>query len=280
MVVCMYKFIYNRYLFMWYLICQNNTISGITDFKDTINKKQYFLLIKEKDSITKLLNDYIPDDDYIFSCLENTDIFKKLEKEVKNYRQILLKNLDKDKKIFELQLNKILKYKQINTYNICLLHPLFDILEFDYDNKNIIIGKNFNDEELSGFFIYLIYKTLENEYKSFKPNERVIVMACLELAIYNELYTRVSGCNRYNVGNDKLKNIKNHLLPYFFMYLGNSKEQIDKKLTEQHLSFEEEILYDESLKLMDFYSFINYVIKNKDNIFNRKYKIIKTDELL
>ena len=50
------------------------------------------------------------------------------------------------------------------------------------------------------------------------------------------------------------------------MYLGISKE----KYNSINLKAE----YNESLKLMDLYSFINYVINNKGTIFSENYEVL------
>lgn len=264
-----FNFVTNKYLLMWYLCCYENNNSSFKNIKlELLNnyRRDVFLLFKEKEKILNDLNDYIPDDDFLYNKIQKTIEFKQIYTKNKQDRVKYLSLFDFNKREITKELNKIIKYNGKIVYNICIIPGFFDEVEFDFDRKIVILGKNINEKEVIGFYIFIIYKIMEYEYKDYKKNDRNIVNAILELAIYNELYTKVSNKNRYNFGQDNLKKIKRDIFPYFFMYLGISKE----KYNSLNLKAE----YNESLKLMDLYSFINYVIKNKGTIFSENYEVL------
>ena len=126
-------------------------------------------------------------------------------------------------------------------------------------------------------YILIVYKILENEYKKFKPEEKEIVTSILELVIYNELFTRVSGKNRYNIGNQNLRKTKECIYPYFLMYMGILESDFDKRMEEDNIYFDN-VKYDNNLKLMDLYSFITFIIKNKTRVLDTKILKVKKEQ--
>ncbi len=266
------NFITNKYLLMWYLLCRDNKIPELDNFKTNFlshYRKDYFLLIKEKDNIINLLKDYIPDDDFVFNSFYNTEEYKKIEKQTNKYRLSMLEFYDKYQKNIRKELTKLLKYELNINYNFCCVNKNIDVIEFYLKNNLIVLGKELKESEALGFYIFTIYKIIENEYKNYKPNEKEIVNAVLELVIYNELYTRLSGKNRYNIGNDNLKKLKNKIYPYFLMYMGVNSEDFDTRMNNDKIYFCD-VKYDNNLKLMDLYSFISFIIKNKNKVFETK----------
>ena len=266
------NFIINKYLLMWYLLCRESNINEVNKFKQnflSLHRKESFMLIKEKNIIMNLLKDYIPDDDFIFNKFSNTDEFKKLLKDTNRYRISMLEAYDKNQKIIKKELNKLLKYNLNISYDICFVHKKLDVLEFNLKTNLIVLGKEIKSSETLGFYILLIYKILENEYNDFKPDEEDIVRSILELVIYNELFTRVSGKNRYNIGNQNLRKVKEKIYPYFLMYMGILESDFEKRMKEDNICFDD-IKYDKNLKLMDLYSFITFIIKNKTKVFETK----------
>ncbi|MDD5979945.1 MAG: hypothetical protein PUC23_02400 [bacterium] len=275
------NFITNKYLLMWYLLCRENNISKLDNFKTNFlshYRKDYFLLIKEKDNIISLLKDYIPDDDFIFNSFYNTEEYKKLEKETNKYRITMLEYYDNYQKSLKKELTKLLKYDLNINYSFCFVHEDINIIEFYLKNKLIILGKKLKENEVLGFYIFTIYKILANEYKDYKPNEKDIVDAILELVIYNELYTRISGKNRYNTGKENIKTIKDKIYPYFLMYMGVNALEFDSRMSNDGIYFDD-IKYDNNLKLMDLYSFISFIIKNKHKVLETN-NTFKKEEIL
>lgn len=274
------NFVINKYLLMWYLLCRESNINEVNDFKQnflSLHRKESFMLIKEKDIIMNLLKDYIPDDDFIFNKFSNTDEFKKLLKDTNRYRISMLEAYDKNQKIIKKELNKLLKYNLNINYDICFIHKKLDVLEFNLKTNLIVLGKEIKPSETLGFYILLIYKILENEYNDFKPEEKDIVRSILELVIYNELFTRVSGKNRYNIGNQNLRKTKEKIYPYFLMYMGILESDFEKRMKEDNICFDD-IKYDKNLKLMDLYSFITFIIKNKSKVLDTKIVKIKKEQ--
>jgi len=274
------NFIINKYLLMWYLLCRESNINEVNNFKQnflSLHRKEAFMLIKEKDIIMSYLKDYIPDDDFIFNKFYNTDEFKKLQKDTNKYRISMLESYDKNKKALLKNLNKLLKYDLNISYDICFVHKKLDVIEFNLKTNLIILGKDIKSSEALGFYILIVYKILENEYKKFKPEEKEIVTSILELVIYNELFTRVSGKNRYNIGNQNLRKTKEKIYPYFLMYMGILESDFDKRMEEDNIYFDS-VKYDNNLKLMDLYSFITFIIKNKTRVLDTKILKIKKEQ--
>jgi len=274
------NFIINKYLLMWYLLCRESNINEVNNFKQnflSLHRKEAFMLIKEKDIIMSYLKDYIPDDDFIFNKFYNTDEFKKLQKDTNKYRISMLESYDKNKKALLKNLNKLLKYDLNISYDICFVHKKLDVIEFNLKTNLIILGKDIKSSEALGFYILIVYKILENEYKKFKPEEKEIVTSILELVIYNELFTRVSGKNRYNIGNQNLRKTKEKIYPYFLMYMGILESDFDKRMEEDNIYFDS-VKYDNNLKLMDLYSFITFIIKNKTRVLDKKILKIKKEQ--
>ena len=274
------NFIINKYLLIWYLLCRESNINEVNEFKQnflSLHRKESFMLIKEKDIIMSYLKDYIPDDDFIFNKFYNTDEFKKLLKDTNRYRISMLEAYDKNQKIIKKELNKLLKYNLNINYDICFIHKKLDVLEFNLKTNLIVLGKEIKSSETLGFYILLIYKILENEYNDFKPEEKDIVRSILELVIYNELFTRVSGKNRYNIGNQNLRKTKEKIYPYFLMYMGILESDFEKRMKEDNICFDD-IKYDKNLKLMDLYSFITFIIKNKSKVLDTKIVKIKKEQ--
>ena len=274
------NFIINKYLLMWYLLCRESNINEVNDFKQnflSLHRKEAFMLIKEKDIIMSYLKDYIPDDDFIFNKFYNTDEFKKLQKDTNKYRISMLEAYDKNKKELLKNLNKLLKYDLNISYDICFVHKKLDVIEFNLKTNLIVLGKDIKSSEALGFYILIVYKILENEYKKFKPEEKEIVTSILELVIYNELFTRVSGKNRYNIGNQNLRKTKEKIYPYFLMYMGIIESDFDKRMMEDSIYFDS-VKYDNNLKLMDLYSFITFIIKNKTRVLDTKILKVKKEQ--
>lgn len=274
------NFIINKYLLMWYLLCRESNINEVNDFKQnflSLHRKEAFMLIKEKDIIMSYLKDYIPDDDFIFNKFYNTDEFKKLQKDTNKYRISMLEAYDKNKKVLLKNLNKLLKYDLNISYDICFVHKKLDVIEFNLKTNLIVLGKDIKSFDALGFYILIVYKILENEYKKFKPEEKEIVTSILELVIYNELFTRVSGKNRYNIGNQNLRKTKEKIYPYFLMYMGILESDFDKRMEEDNIYFDS-VKYDNNLKLMDLYSFITFIIKNKTRVLDTKILKVKNEQ--
>lgn len=269
-----FDFFINNYLLMWNILYQNSISEEVQKFKTklwTNYKKEYSLSFKEKTPILNELNDYIPDDDFIFNMVESSDCYRKIKQETNKYRLTLLEIWTLNNKKFIRNLNKILKYEINKKFDVCVLHPNFDILETDFDSNVIQLGKKVTIKEKDSFMTFLFYKILENEFGKIKKYEQDIYTVILELVCVNELYSKVTGSSKYNIGLTNLRKLKNQIYPYWLMYLGIEKDNMEKRMIEDNLFFNiNDYEYEPKLKNYDIFSFANYIINNKQKIMKKK----------
>ena len=185
---------------------------------------------------------------------------------------MLLEIWDKNKKLYFRELGKILKYDLKGDYKICILHPSLGVAEVDFvDNKVITIGKKLSIKEKDDFLTYLMYKIIKNDVLNVDTKEIYILNSVIELAITNELYTRVTGDSKYSLGKKELRGIKEKIYPYWLMYLGISKDNMEKHMLRDNILFNINAYnYINELSCMSIFDFINYIIDNKKEIFSKK----------
>lgn len=274
----------NKYLLIWNLLYQSSVSEEMHELKQKLwknYKKEYSLLHKEKDLIVKDLDDYIPDDDFIFNMVESSDVFKKIKMETNKYRINLMEIWDKNRKAYLRELNKILKYDFLGNYTIAVLHPNLEVVETDFNTNTIIIGKKIISRDKDNFLTYLIYKIIKNEFNKIKSEERELINAITELLITNELFTRVTNESKYNLGKKELKPLKEKIYPYFLMYLGIETKDMEKYMVRDNIFFNpSDYTYERHLKNVDIFSFINFIIKNKKVILRKKLVAVEEIELL
>ena len=116
------------------------------------------------------------------------------------YRNNILEIWDKNRKNYTKELGQILKFNLKNTYKICIIHPNLDVVETDFKSNTITIGKQIITKDKDNFLTYLIYKIVKHEILKLKTNEKDILDVVVELAITNELYTRISNKSKYKIG--------------------------------------------------------------------------------
>ena len=75
--------------------------------------------------------------------------------------------------------------------------------------------------------------------------------------------------------------MKVKLYPYWLMYLGVEPENYEKYMVRDNIYFDvNEYTYQKELKNLDIYTFINFVIKNKRQIFDKKAITVEDIEVL
>ena len=277
-------FIVNKYLLIWHLLYQSSVSEDIHKLKQKLwkdNKKEYTLIHKDKSFILEDVCNFIPDNDLIYNKVESSLFFKKVKIETSRYRLALLEAWDKNRKKYMLEMNKILKYDFKGDYNICVIHPSLDVIETDLETNTVTIGKKIASRDKDNFLTYLIYKILKQEFLNIKTDEREIVDAITELITINELFTRVTKESKYNMGKKSLREIKEKIYPYWLMYLGYEKSDMEKLFVRDNIFFDiNNLEYNKIFKELDIYGFINYIIKNKKEILNKKTVVIEEIELL
>ena len=153
-------FILNDYLLMWHLLYESSVSEEIHNIKQVLwkdYKKEYSALYKEKDKILNDLDNYIPDDDFIFNIFETSPSYKKVIKETNKYRMSLLQLWDLNSKLYKKELANILKYDLEENYKVLVLHPNLGVVETDFNLNIISIGKKIDNKDKDSFLTYLFY---------------------------------------------------------------------------------------------------------------------------
>ncbi|MGM9878877.1 MAG: hypothetical protein ACI31R_02495 [Bacilli bacterium] len=276
--------IVNKYLLIWHLLYQSSVSDEIHNLKQNLwneYKKEYSLVHKDKEEILSSLDDFIPNDDLIYNLFEQNPLYKKVKLETNKYRNNILEIWDMNRKKYTKELSSILKFDLKNTYKICVVHPNLDVVETDFKSNIITIGKRIITRDKDNFLTYLVYKIVKNEISRLKTEERDILDVVTELAITNELYTRVSKESKYKIGKKNLRELKEKIYPYWLMYLGVPSSDFDKYMIRDNIFFDKnKYNYEKLLKTVDLYSFIAFLIKNKRTIFRTKLVPVENIEVL
>lgn len=271
------SFIVNNYLLIWHLLYQSSVSDEIHRLKEKLwedYKKEYSSIYNDKILILSSPRDFIPDDDFIYNMVESSIYFKSLKQDTNRYRLNVMEAWDKNRKKYNNELNKILKTDIDCTYDICVVHPSLDVVECDLDTKTLTIGKKVILKDKDNFLTYVVYKIVKNEFENIKTPERDIITAITELLITNELYTRVTKESKYQLGKKSIRELKEKIYPYFLMYLGVTKNDFPKYMQRDNIYFDiNNYNYISYLKNIDIYSFIDFVIKSKNNILNIKNNV-------
>ena len=268
------NFITNKYLLMWHLLYEASISSDIHKLKQKIwcdYKKEYSLLYKEKDMILQDLDNYIPTDDFVFNYLENSECYKKIKQETNRYRLSLLKIWDENKRKYLKDLNNILKYEFETECTICVINPNHEILETNFNYKIITVGKKLFSNDPNNFFTYLFYKLLQEQFKILKTSEDEIISVILELITLNEMYTRITKESKYNYGKSEYRKLKEKIYPYWLLYLGIDKKNMEKYMIRDNIFFDISN-YDLEIDLssFDILTFTRFIIKNKRKILKQE----------
>ena len=276
--------IVNKYLLIWHLLYQSSVSDEIHNLKQKLwndNKKEYSLVHKDKEEILSSLEDFIPNDDLIYNLFEQNYLYKKIKHETNKYRNNILEIWDLNRKKYTKELSSILKFNLRDTYKICVVHPNLDVVETDFSSNIITIGKRIITRDKDNFLTYLVYKIVKNEISRLKTEERDILDVVVELAITNELYTRVSKESKYKIGKKDLRELKEKIYPYWLMYLGVPSSDFEKYMIRDNIFFDKnKYNYEKLLKTVDLYSFIAFLIKNKKTIFRTKLVPVENIEVL
>lgn len=276
--------IVNKYLLIWHLLYQSSVSDEIHNLKQKLwndHKKEYSLVHKDKEEILSSLEDFIPNDDLIYNLFEQNYLYKKIKHETNKYRNNILEIWDMNRKKYTKELSSILKFNLRDTYKICVVHPNLDVVETDFSSNIITIGKRIITRDKDNFLTYLVYKIVKNEISRLKTEERDILDVVVELAITNELYTRVSKESKYKIGKKDLRELKEKIYPYWLMYLGVPSSDFEKYMIRDNIFFDKnKYNYEKLLKTVDLYSFIAFLIKNKKTIFRTKLVPVENIEVL
>lgn len=273
------NFVLNDYVLIWNLLFRASISSSIQDFKQKLWKNyrhSYNDLYKEEEYILKDPKNYIPDDDAIFDMVKASEIYQEIRNETEKYRLELLHTWDTLKKDLSKELKNIIRF-DIKLYHVLVVDKKLDIIGMSIPKSKrvntITWGNRSDSNDYTLAIINIIEHILRKELVNYQVEYKDIVDAIIELAIDNELTSRVLKKSVYLRGDNSLKYLKKQLYPYFLMYLGYSKEEILNRMMEDKIIFElDKYTYERGLATVDLKTFIDFCIKNQ------KY-ILKISEL-
>lgn len=272
------QFIVNDYLLAWNLLFRPSISEDIQKLKEKLWKnysKDYMKLEKENVEILKYTSDFIPDDDTIYNFIFESEEFKLAKKQTEKYRKFLMRIWDSHQKEIKKDLDELLRFKVENNYQIMVIHPYFDNVEFLKKNpkKNIVWGKREDTEDGLKAIMRILFTVIKYELSDYQEQNKEIVNAIEDLLVTNEIYTRITGISKYHEGIKKLRVLKKQIYPYWLMYLGVEKEDMPKYMARDQIAFDAfKYTYEKELRKIDLFDFIDFCIRNQKHI-------VKIDEL-
>ena len=263
------KFIVNEYTLVWYLLFQQSISVKLNNYKQKLwnnFQNEYIHLEKEKQLILKDPKNYIPDNDTIYDLIKDFDDYEDVLKETDKYKVNVLKVWDSYKSKVNKELTNILRF-EIKDYNILLVNPKLNVIDLsakgDGKTNTIVYGKKMKTNPVEAM-MELVYIILRKELKGFNEENREIVEAIVELAILNELGTRITGKSCYLIGRSEYQLLKRQIYPYFLMYLGVDRDDLVSYMRRDGIIFDQSSYTNEvKLRKINLKEFINFCINNK-----------------
>lgn len=263
----------NDYLLIWNLLFQTSISNETQRLKEKLWKNYrhlYKALYKEEAKILKDPKNYIPDDDTIFDMVKATDVYKKIRKETEEYRLFLMHYYDEMKKTINNYFKDIIRF-DIKMYHVLVINPRFNAVEMKTVKSRKVntiswgMMNDQNDGELA--IISIISHALRKELKDYETDYQEIVDGVVELAIDNELATRIKGKSYYLKGDNSLKFLKKQIYPYFLMYFGSNKDEMINYMARDNIIFDvDNYTFTRSLAASNLKEFISFCIENQKYI--------------
>ena len=263
------EFMINDYLLIWNLLFEASISEDIYNLKQKLWNTYQVLYNKaydDKNNILKDVKNYIPDDDTIYNIVLESDSYKKIRKETEKYQLDISKCWNKK---LSRDLHQIL-HLNIPKYIVYIVPSNLDVLSVTSNEKNklVILGKKIPENPLT-LIINIIYRIVTQEINNYTGKDKIMASAIIDMAINNELLTKVSNNSYYFRGREELADIKRTIYPYWLMYLGVAEKDFSKYMARDKIIFDaSKYNYDKKLKSFDINDFINFCIKNEKKIFN------------
>ena len=266
------EFIVNDYLLAWNLLFRPSISEDIQKMKERLWKnypKQYMKIEKENVEILKYTSDFIPDDDTIYNMIFNTEEFKIVKRQTDKYRRFLMRIWDTHQKEIQNSLKELLRFKVENKYQILVVHPFLDNVEFLKTNpkKNVVWGKKEDTQDGLKAIIRILFTLVKYEVGDFQSQNKEIVSSIIDLLVTNEIFTRITGVSKYEEGLKKLKFLKRQIYPYWLMYMGADREELVSYMMRDQMPFDiDKYPVEKGLRKVDLFGFIDFCCKNQKYI--------------
>jgi len=264
----------NDYLLAWNLLYGASISQRVHTFKQklwTTYKKKYSLSSKDKDEMLCDIKNYLPNDDTLYNLVFEAELFEIIKRDAEKHRLLLMKIWDKYKKEVVKNIDDILRFPLLKEYHVIVFHPKMDsYLTTNQCKTNFGWGfkKDLDDKIMTiTNLMYTIVKMDMVEFERENKEYKEIIQAILELAIHNELYTRLSNQSNYLDGDPALTFLKRQIYPYWLMYLGCDREDMTHYMMRDKVVFDiDDYIIEKGLKKVNLYDFIKFCIKNQKYI--------------
>ena len=269
------KFVVNDYMLIWSLLFQASISESVHKLKQKLwinYKQEYNETYKDKDSILKEGKNFIPNDDTIYNVVMDAKEYEKIKKNTEKYRLELLKLWDNKNSGVSKEISSILKMK-MNEYSIFVVDNRLNYFDTNkaakVKNQALTVGVNIDKKDPNRLILKIAYEVLKKDIKDYRAtgSNRFIADAIVDMAINNELATRLYKKSCYFEGNPTLTYIKRQVYPYWLMYLGVTKSDMANYMCRDKIAFDTaKFGYDKALRKMNLEEFIDYCIENKNRI--------------
>ncbi|MBR2246220.1 MAG: hypothetical protein IKG58_02320 [Bacilli bacterium] len=265
------KFLVNDYVLIWNVLFQASITEKIHKLKQKLwdnYKIEYNKTYYDKDYILQDYKNFIPNDDTVYNMVLETKEYERIKKDTEKYRNMLLKKWDENKRKVKAELKDILRFN-VEDYKVLVVSDLMNTVDTTIikDQKENVIVFGLKSDGTNKIIIDLLYEILKRETRNYNSKHRNIVKAVIELAILNELPTRLNKRSNYLTGSSARDNIKRQIYPYWLMYLGATKEEMLEYMMRDKIAFNiDDFTYERQLKNVDLLKFIDFCIRNKKHI--------------
>lgn len=268
----------NDYLLAWYLLYGASLSKEIDKFKKSLYikyRKEYNYCYKDRLEIIKYGKDYIPDNDFLYNAVFESDLFKSLKKETNRHKLHILKLWDSSKNEFNNYVNDVLRITFPKKIKLYIIHPRLEVIEYVKEVNGVIWGSD--KDKYDALTVMLL--TVTKGVLKINHDYEEICKSILELSIINEIGERLSHSHTYDLGDPILKVIKRQIYPFWLMYLGyTEKETILNKMIEDKVGFDlDKYPLDKNMKKLNLQQFMDFCIKNSKHILKLN-NIIKIEE--
>lgn len=264
------NFTTNDYLLTWNILFGSSLSKESQQVKEKLwntYKKQYNEVENDKDILLEDYENFIPDDDTLYNLIFETELFKNIKENALINRKNIMEAYDHNKKKIDKYLNSILKVQLEKNYNVLVMDPNMDTVIRKNNSLTIGWGKREDQIDYNRTVSKIIKKLLSIHFSEIDDKYKVIKEAVLELAIDNELFTRLSGKSSYNEGHKAISSLKKQIYPYWLMYLGIKKEDFMSYMMRDNIVFEiDDYDYERDLRKLNFIEFVDFCIKNQKTI--------------
>lgn len=267
------NFICNDYLLAWNLLFGPSISEDSYRYKQRLwltYKKEYNSLSEENLEILSDIKNYIPDNNVVFEKLFNESFFEKIKEETEKYRLRLMRIFDNNKKKLVKEIKDILRFDCSKELDIIIIHPKMNTIFSNYDKcpDSIVWGREDSQLNDTQVLMEVLYEVIKFKMGEYQKEYKDVVQAVLELAVNNELCTRLDNCSYYLAGDASLKFLKKQIYPYWLMYLGaDSYEQLTSYMVRDKLAFDiDAYQIKRELNNQDIYEFIDFCINNQKEI--------------